>query len=345
MVKRLAALAVILVCSVCASGQEKKYKVTCVGFYNLENLFDTLDGPNMDEEFLPGGANRYTGKVFFDKLHKLATVISQIGTDDSPDGLALMGCAEVENATVLKELISQPELETRHYKYVHYDSPDERGIDVGLMYNPKYFLPEYSRPVTVDLKGLSEGDRPTRDVLFVQGRLNGEKIYIMVNHWPSRRGGEEASAPLRAKAASVCRALADSVLKINPEAKIFVMGDLNDDPVSPSLVVNMHAKGNKQELKNDDFYNPWVDMYKSGTGTLAYNDSWNLFDQILLSPEWLDESGGYFFRYARIFSRPWMVESEGHYRGYPKRTFAGTKYLGGYSDHFPTYVVLLKEVN
>jgi len=324
--------------------QEKKYKVACIGFYNLENLFDTLDEANNDEEFLPGGAYHYTGQVFLDKLQKLSDVISLIGTDDSPDGLALMGCSEVENRSVLDALVKQPKLASRNYRIIHYDSPDERGIDVGLIYNPKYFTPMSSRPLRVDLTGLSEGNRPTRDILFVQGRLNGETIFLFVNHWPSRRGGEEASMPLRAKAASVCKTVADSILKINPDAKIIIMGDLNDDPVSPSVAVILGAKGDKEQVSSGGLYNPWVKSFQQGIGTLAYNDSWNLFDQIIVSSAWLKkEQNGFFLQQAKIFSKPWMLQQRGRFKGYPKRTYDGNNYIGGYSDHFPTYLVLLKE--
>src|SRR5262245_8249552 len=199
-----------------SGAQDKKYQVACIGFYNLENLFDTIDGPNQDEEFLPSVANHYDSSVFNDKLQKLADVISLIGTDETPDGLAVMGCAEIENATVLAALAAQPKLAPRKYKYVHYNSPDERGIDVGLIYNPKYFIPQASRPVVVDLAGLSDENRPTRDILLVEGRLLGETVFVLVNHWPSRRGGEEATLPLRRKAAEVCKSLSDSVLRVHP---------------------------------------------------------------------------------------------------------------------------------
>jgi len=335
----------IVLTSVAGYGQEKKYKVTCIGFYNLENLFDTINGPNMDEEFLPEGANHYTGKVYLDKLQKLSDVISGIGTEDSPDGLAVMGCAEVENSGVLGALIRQPKLAGRNYHIIHYDSPDERGIDVGFLYNPKYFTPVYSRPLHVDLTGLSEGDRPTRDILFVQGKLNGETVNFFVNHWPSRRGGEEGSEPLRAKAAGVCKDLADSLLKKNPDAKIIIMGDLNDDPTDRSVAVILNAKGEQDQVKTGGLFNPWMKSYKAGIGTLAYNDTWNLFDQIILSSAWLSkDQKGFFFREAKIYSKPWMLAQRGRFKGYPKRTYDGNRYAGGYSDHFPTYLVLLKEI-
>lgn len=327
--------------------QEKKYQVALIGFYNLENFYDTINDPvKNDEEFLPAGANHYTGSVYRDKTGKLADVISLIGTDVTPDGLAIMGCAEIENDTVLNDLVHTPKLEGRGYKIVHYNSPDIRGVDVGLLYNPKYFTPKFSEPLFVPLVEPDGAPRYTRDVLYVEGSLLGENVYIFVNHWPSRRGGEDASAPARAIAAQVGRHKIDSLTKINPDAKIILMGDLNDDPVSPSVAKVIGAAGDKKDVQRGRMFNPWSAYYKQGIGTLAYNDSWNLFDQILISSGWLDKNQhGFFFKEARIFSKPWMIEQEGRYKGYPKRTYDFNKYIGGYSDHFPTFTVFLKEVN
>jgi predicted extracellular nuclease len=329
-----------------AEAQKTSYKVGLVGFYNLENLFDTIDQPNViDEEFLPTGTKNYTGTVYKDKINHLASVLSKIGTDLSPDGLSLIGNAEVENENVLKDLINDPQLKSRNYKFIHYDSPDDRGIDVDLIYNPKYFTPISSRPLPVKLVNSDSTERRTRDVLFVHGKFDGEDMFVFVNHWPSRRGGEEVSAPGRASAAKVCKDKIDSITAKNPEAKIIVMGDLNDDPVSPSVAVVLGAKGDKNKVASGGMYNPWVDMYKQGIGTLAYNDSWNLFDQIMVSSGFLDRSkGGYFFKEAKIFSRPWMIETSGRYKGYPKRTYDFDNYIAGYSDHFPTYIILLKRI-
>jgi len=325
--------------------QEKKYQVALIGFYNLENFYDTINDPvKNDEEFLPEGANHYTGAVYLDKVSKLSDVISLIGTDVTPDGLALMGCAEIENDTVLTDLVHSPKLVARGYKIVHYNSPDIRGVDVGLLYNPKYFTPKFSEPLFVPLVEPDGAPRYTRDVLYVEGSLLGEPIYVFVNHWPSRRGGEEASAPARAIAAQVSKHKIDSITKINPDAKIVLMGDLNDDPVSPSVTKVIGATGEKSEVQRGKMFNPWMAYYKEGVGTLAYNDAWNLFDQIIISSGWLNKNQtGFFFKEARIFSKPWMVNQEGRYKGYPKRTYDYNKYIGGYSDHFPTFTVLLKE--
>lgn len=331
--------------SVSANAQKTNYKVGLIGFYNLENLFDTIDDPKInDQEFLPGTAKNYNTSIYMDKLGKLSDVLSQIGTDLSPDGLSIIGDAEVENETVLRDLINQPSLKSRNYQIVHYDSPDERGIDVCLLYNPKYFRPIKSEPLFVPLLNPDSTERKTRDVLMVYGKYDGEDLFVFVNHWPSRRGGEEASAPGRAKAASVCRSKVDSIMKTNPDAKIVIMGDLNDDPVSPSVAKVLKAKPERKIVEKGDLFNPFAAPYKQGIGTLAYNDSWNLFDQIIVSSGLLNkDQPGYFFHEAKIFKKPWLLETEGKYKGYPKRTWDFDHYQGGYSDHLPTYIVLLKK--
>ena len=327
------------------SAEKINYKVGLIGFYNLENFFDTIDDPKIhDEEFLPGGTKRYTSAVYEDKVGHLADVISKIGTDISPDGLSIIGDAEVENEDVLRDLINHPLLKNRNYQIIHYDSPDERGIDVCMLYNPKYFTPISTESLNVRLINSDSSEHKTRDVLFVQGRYDGEEIFLFVNHWPSRRGGEEVSAPGRATAARVVKNKIDSIEARNPDAKIVVMGDLNDDPVSPSVAVVLGSKGDKDKVAHGGLYNPWVSMYKQGIGTLAYNDSWNLFDQIMVTSPFLDKNqSGFFFHDAKIFSKPWMVQTSGRYKGYPKRTYDFDNYIAGYSDHFPTYIILLKK--
>lgn len=325
--------------------QQHQYKVAIVGFYNLENLFDTVNNPvKNDEEFLPGSERNYNTRIYYDKLDRLADVISQMGTDLSPDGLAMLGVAEIENDTVLRDLVKRDKLKNRKLKYVWYESPDERGIDVGLLYNPKYFTPLSSTPLFVQLPGGSKDAYYTRDVLYVKGLLDGDTIHVFVNHWPSRSGGEERSMPGRAAAAAVPRKVIDSLMAINPNVKTVVMGDLNDDPVSPSVTKVLRAKG-KAMVKSPELYNPWLDFYKKGIGTLAYQDAWGLFDQVILSPGWLPkEQGGYFFRQAVIFNKDFMIQKTGKFKGYSKRTWDGITYNYGYSDHFPVYTVMLKKV-
>jgi Endonuclease/Exonuclease/phosphatase family len=318
-----------------------------IGFYNLENFYDTVNNTRVDdEEFLPNSERHYNTRVFLDKVSRLASVVSQMGTDINPDGLALLGVAEIENDTVLNILVNHKDLKSRGLKIVHYNSPDVRGIDVALLYNPKYFIPIYSKPLFVKLPGGSKDSYFTRDVLYVKGMMDGDTIHVFVNHWPSRSGGEERSIPARAAAAGVVKKAVDSLMAVNARSKVVIMGDLNDDPISPSLTKVLGTKGNISDVKESGLFNPWVDFYKKGIGTLAYQDAWGLFDQVVISKAWLDkEQKGYFFYRANIFNKEFLVQHTGKYKGYPKRTWDGTTYNYGYSDHFPVFVTMLKKVN
>lgn len=327
--------------------QKENFRASLIGFYNLENYYDTINNPAVDdEEFLPNSERHYNSRIFLDKVDRLSSVISQMGTDINPDGLALLGVAEIENDTVLNILAQSKALKNRNLKIIHYDSPDKRGIDVGLFYNPKYFTPIYSTKLFVQLPGGTKDAYFTRDVLYVKGILDGDTIHVMVNHWPSRSGGEERSIPARAAAASVDKRIVDSLMAINKNTKVVIMGDLNDDPISPSLTKTLGASGSMKNLKDGGLYNPWVDFYKNGIGTIAYQDSWGLFDQVVLSKAWLDkEQKGYHYYRANIFNKEFLVQQTGKFKGYPKRTWDGTTYNYGYSDHFPVFITLLKKVN
>ncbi|MEY3240032.1 MAG: hypothetical protein RIR11_1470 [Bacteroidota bacterium] len=329
-----------------AQDKKDEYKVAAIGFYNLENLFDTIDSPTTnDVDFLPGGRLVWNTPKYISKQANMAKVISELAVELSPDGVALLGVAEVENAKVLEDLVTQEAIKSRGYKIVHYDSPDERGIDCGLLYNPKYFTVTYSRACPVALKDPKTGEPDfTRDILYVAGQLDGEPLHIMVGHWPSRRGGEAASAPGRAAAALVCKTLADSILAANENAKIVIMGDLNDDPDSKSMTKVLEAKGDTKEVKKGGLYNPMYDHYKNGDGTMAYRDSWSLFDQVVVSQPFVHKkSGGWQYYKSMVFRRPWLLQNEGQFRGYPFRTYVGDIFLNGYSDHLPVYLFFLKK--
>lgn len=308
-----------------------------VAFYNVENLFDTEDDPKTnDEEFTPTGANEWTPQRYAAKLKNLATVISQLGNGGFP---AVVGLAEVENRKVVEDLIATKPLASESYGIVHFDSPDARGIDVALIYLKGRFKP--TKSFTVPFANPSDPKFKTRDVLVVSGRLDGEMVHFVVNHWPSRRGGDE-SATLRGGAAQVARSAVDAILKKDKDAKVIVMGDLNDNPTDESLVEGLKAKGQATDIKRDELFNPMVNIYKSGIGTLPYKGEWNLFDQLIVTPSLLKATHGYKFEFARVYSPDFIKEQDGKYAGSPFRSYAGKKYLGGYSDHFPVYMVVTK---
>jgi len=304
-----------------------------IAFYNCENLFDTIHNPNKDDvEFTPGGKYHYTQKIYEQKIHNIATVFQSMGGDDGP---AIIGMAEVENSNVLNDLVRQPELAKRHYKYEWFDGPDPRGINVAMLYNPKLFRVLNSEPLHVDLSGM-EGKIITRDVLHVQGILCGDTVHVFVNHWPSRTGGEEESAPKRGRAARVDKNAIDALLERNPATKIIVMGDFNDNPTDSSIAVILAAKGEQSKVSDTDLYNPWADIYKTGAGTEQFRDSWNLFDQIIVSGSLLQNKNhklGY--GKAEIYKPNFIIDHYKGHEGEPHRSFVGPHWINGYSDHFP----------
>ncbi|NLH52876.1 MAG: endonuclease/exonuclease/phosphatase family protein [Bacteroidales bacterium] len=309
-----------------------------MAFYNIENLFDTIDSPDTDDrEFLPDGANQWNSNKYKVKLKNMAEVIGQIGDEFVTGGPSIIGLAEVENRTVLKDLINTPPLQGKGYGIVHFDSPDPRGVDVALLYKFRDF--KVLNAVAVPLRMKNNPRFRSRDQLVVSGVSYGDTLHLIVNHWPSRRSGPE----FRAAAASLTRHIVDSLNSVHPGAKIIVMGDLNDDPTDPSLTQFLQAKGSKKDLKTGDLFNPMYELFKKGVGSLAYRDAWNLFDQIIVSePLVHKKKKGYYLYSTRIFSKPFLFNKEGQYAGYPFRTFAGGAWVGGYSDHLPSFIILRK---
>jgi len=319
--------------------QKNEKEISCIGFYNLENLFDTIDDPEKrDEEYTPEGKNKWNDKKYQDKLFNMAHVISLIGKEGCQEGVSILGVCEIENRKVLEDLVAQPALLNRDLQIVHQSSPDKRGIDVGLLYNPSRF--ELLESKSFRLNAFKEtGDTLfTRDQLLVTGLLDKEKVHVIVNHWPSRSGGEKVSRPNRNKAAQLCRSICDSITNTDPDAKILVMGDLNDDPFNDSVKKYIKTKAKKSNMSPEYMYNPWEKILTKGYGTLAYRDTWNLFDQIILSNPLVDKkTDGYKFLTCKIFKKKFMIQQEGRYKGYPKRR------EGGYSDHFPVYLFLARD--
>jgi hypothetical protein len=305
---------------------------TIIGFYNCENFYDTTNQINVsDEDFLPNSLKRYDQTAYDLKSKHLARVIYKLGKLENADGVALFGIVEIENKVVLTKLINEPMIKKYHYKFIHFDSKDPRGVDVGLIYNPAIFIPYQFKPYSLT-DSTHFNTYATRDILFVKGQLNGEWVYVLVNHWPSRRGGEHQSADKRIWASYLCKKIMDSIYLDKPNARFIVMGDFNDNP-------------NNKSLKQLEMNNPFYEMFKKGMGTLAYNDSWNLFDQILLSKHWdkskdVKISKNHLSNYKPIiYSERNMIESLGKYQGYPKRTYNGNIFRGGYSDHFPVALI------
>jgi len=303
-----------------------------IGFYNCENFYDTIHQTNViDEDFLPNGEKKYNQSAYEIKSNHLANVIYQLGNLESVNGIAFLGVAEIENKIVLNKLLSTPILKKYHYKFIHFDSKDRRGVDVALIYNPSQFTPYQYKPYSLTDES-HFNPYATRDILYVKGLLMDEWIHILVNHWPSRLGGEKRSSNKRIWASTICRKIMDSVHQLDPSARFIVMGDFNDNPTNKSIT----------QLQME---NPFMKMYKKGMGSLAYNDAWNLFDQILLSTNWKSNKTENDMKFnlsnykSIVYNNQALLETSGKYAGYPKRTYQGSKFNAGYSDHFPVALI------
>ena len=326
---------------------QKKYSVYGVGFYNQENLFDTChDEGKRDYDFLPTGSYKWNAMKYNHKLNNMSRALADMGTDVLPNiGCAIIGLAEVENSKALDDLIAQPALSARNYQYVHIEGPDRRGIDCALLYNPSLFSVKNTRLVPYVQKLKKDSAFYTRGFLTVSGTLADENVAVIVCHLPSRF----SESFYRELGAEQVKAIKDSLLNDDPNCKIFVMGDMNDDPIDKSMAGILKGKGNIKDVNEGDMYNPWYNiLVKEGVGTLLYQGSWNLFDQILVTPNLLNKDDKKDFSSLKfwknqIFKRDYLFQTEGKYKGSPKRTTAGGVWLDGYSDHLPVVIYLVKE--
>jgi hypothetical protein len=343
----LIVLAFLMISNIFSQVKGKKYHIRTIAFYNLENLFDTINDVTINDEASPImelKSNR--SKVYWDKIDKLSSTIAQIGADKTNTSPAIIGVSEVENLGVLEDLVKSKHLIKQDYGIIHYDSPDKRGIDVALLYQKKYFKPIFHEVFNPNIyKGNFKVY--TRDQLLVTGYLDDELIHLIVNHWPSRSGGEAKSSPLREKAAYQNTKIIAQIREKDPKAKILTMGDFNDDPTNASFKKVLKTKSKKSEVGESDIYNPYEDMFRRGFSTLSYRDNINLFDQILISEPLLDNGKKDYSTYkmfkAMIFNKRFLTIRKGQYKGYPFRSFSNGGYTGGYSDHYPVYMYLIKE--
>ncbi|MEZ4855419.1 MAG: endonuclease [Gelidibacter sp.] len=306
-----------------------------IAFYNIENLFDVNDDPlTNDNDFLPSSAKHWDKKRYERKLYKSGLVISKIGFDALQKPPTIIGLAEIENDAVLENLIQTSELKPYNYGFVHYDSSDERGIDVALLYNKDDFTLEHSETFEVLIKDDFDVRDYTRDILLVSGVLEGEKLHFIVNHWPSRHEGSDVTAFKRKIAANKVIEIITKIRLENTDAKIIVMGDFNDNPNDESV----------KHLKNmASLYNPMETLWSNDRGSVNFNFKWIQFDQILFTTNFFEPNPKEFaFHKADIFDDAFLTQYKGKYKGQPFRTYVGKKYKGGFSDHFPVYIQLKK---
>ena len=352
--KKIFLLTILLLTGIMSYAQKQNY---VIGFYNVENLFDIYDDPvKNDEEFLPEGKNKWTQAKYEKKLHNIARVINAM-RDENGVYHTVLGVSEIENRLVLEDLVSLPELATANYQIVHYDGPDTRGVDVGLLYRPDQFEYVDSESIPFTFEGskvaitLNEEEQKrfkTRDILMVHGTIDGEDIAIYVAHLPSRLGGK--GFDLRSRGAEIIYNHATALKEEYPDIKIVVMGDMNDNPTDESQSVWLHGKARIEDMGREDFFCPFTEMLAAGYGSLAYRGVWNIYDNILVDYNLAQApDGGLKIRqihkkgyYARVFKKPFMTQQSGQYKGTPFRTFSNGAFIGGYSDHYPTYIVIGK---
>ena len=325
--------------------------IRCIAFYNLENLFDTIhDEGKKDFEYLPDGGMKWTGLKYRHKIEKMAYAISQLGTDEDARGAMCVGVSEVENIGCLNDLCAELKKHQRTYQPILLEGPDRRGVDVGFLYNPEMFKPVRVNGYPLNAHYADGGVVRSRLQLVISGYILGakpmEKIHIIVNHWPSRYGGELSSRPTRDTAAMLTRTICDSIYRTEPRAKIIIMGDLNDDPFNHSCAEVLQARKTREEVEEQGFFNTMWLRLESGVGSLAYNGSWNLFDQIIISEPLMNEkleSGKWIYWKPQIFNKPFLTVQEGKDKGTPLRTHKAGVWQDGYADHYPTMIYLIKK--
>lgn len=310
-----------------------------VMFYNVENLFDTKDDPiNDDKEFLPTGEYKWDDEKLDKKLQNIHQVVLSLGYPE------IIGVCEIENREVLEMLITKTALKEKGYNIVHFDSPDQRGIDVGLLFNPKRIKLLSSKKVNVKLDGTGKDDRPTRDILYAKLQLiTRDTLHVFVNHWPSRSGGEKETEPKRAAAAKALKATTDSILKVSPNSKIIAMGDFNDYPNNSSLKDILSAE--LDTTKGDKtLYNLMGWQMGPDKGSQKYRENWGFLDQFVVSNSLIFNTNGTYtkFNQAKVNRLGFLLEKDARNGGdMPLRTYGEKKkYIAGYSDHLPVTLTL-----
>ena len=359
MKKILIIIAALLLLCAGADAQNAGKKNYVIGFYNLENLFDIYNDPvKNDEEFLPEGKNKWTEAKYQKKLQNMAKVIRSM-KEENGVWHALLGVSEIENRLVLEDLVWDEQIREANYQIVHYDGPDRRGVDVALLYNPKVFTFIESESIPFTFEGSSIDFVMTkeqqdyfkpRDILMVHGTIDGEHFAVYVAHLPSRAGGKKGGNQLRDRGGEIMYNHAMQMQAKYPGIKIICMGDMNDNPTDPSMAEYLHGREFKEDVTDADFFSPFTSMLKAGFGSLAYQCVWSIYDLLLVNNALANPVRGTFGLrqlhkngyYGRVYNPKFLTNQSGQYKGTPFRTFSNGAFIGGYSDHYPTYIVITK---
>lgn len=337
--KKLILLILILCLFSSRSDAQKKIKHFVVLSYNVENLFDTINTPGFkDEDFTPGGIKNWTWDRYKEKLNAISKVISSVPGKEMP---AIIGLAEVENRSVLEDLVRNRGMKRSKYEIVHEDGEDPRGIECALLYRPdlfKYLSHEY-----IPIEDPSKPDYLYRGILHVKGKApDGSIIHIFMNHWKSRGGGAGTERQ-RMFTAITLRKQLDLLLSRESGFKVILMGDFNDEPTNRSISNGLSASGKRRNIKMGDYFNLFYDLHNTeGLGTYNYKGQWNMLDQIIITHNLLNQKSGLSTTYTggAILKEEWMLyQSEKYGLMLPSATYGGPNYFGGPSDHLPVYLI------
>ena len=306
-----------------------------IAFYNVENLFDTVDDPENggDNEFLPTATKQWTTERYEHKLNNIAEVIKGMNYP------IIMGLCEVENKKVVEDITKVATLSNYQYEVIHEQSPDHRGIDVALIYQPSVFELLEWKTFQVDIPDEQIANFTTRDILLVKGQIETSIVYIFVNHWPSRSGGAVASEPRRTFVAAELRKAVDELQESDPDAKIIIMGDLNDEPTNKSVAEILQAKTSKNtSIVSTDLYNCTSDLDDAGEGSYNYQGNWQMIDQIISTGNLLNTDAPLSVSNFQVYKEGKLLFNHPDNGLTPDRTYGGDNYFGGYSDHLPVYL-------
>jgi predicted extracellular nuclease len=306
--------------------RELRAQSISIGFYNCENLYDTIDDKHvMDQPFTPKGEKKYIEVIYKEKVHHIAYVIDRLKHVKENTSLAFMGLAEIENKNVLQDIIHDSVIQSMHLQFVHYDSKDYRGIDVALLYQPTLFKPYQSKNFNL-FDSIRFHTYQTRDILWVKGKLGDHWVSILVNHWPSRRNNSPSAKADRIWAATRCRQIIDSLTQLDPSTPFIVMGDFNDNPTDPSIQT-LHL------------INPFAPLFQVGKGSLVFSGHWFLFDQIMFTPSAIESLFQTNSCKSIIYKDDSIVSHYGQQRSMPYSSYRGNLYQGGFSDHLPVALI------
>ena len=312
-------------------------KLATFAFYNVENFYAKIR--ENETSFLPSNFSKWVEGRYDEKVAKIAFTIAKIGYKETQDFPLLVGFSEVEDKSVLEDLINDKSLANAGYESILYPSLDERNINVGCIFRKDIIDVLLAEPLRVVFKNQNDEKSFTRDILFLKTRLKDQIIYFFILHLPSKLDFE-LNQLKRSILLNKIKHKVEEIKSEDLDAKIIIMGDFNDSPTADNIREILQTNAFKDSIKKTEFYNPMVGLMSYKRGSLVHKKQWMLFDQMLFSSGFFTKNSNISYQKTEIFDEPFLTVSGSKYGSFPFRTFIGTKYLGGYSDHFPVYTII-----